>query len=155
MRQECDTIPALPSWSCRIIALGGLAATTQFCRTQDYQNVTATLNNQTIPISADISCAQQYQLEWWSIFFELILLVIMLGTCFVNAFDRARFIYLTYLSLVTILLTQVRASISHCDKKAATGALLIAFVIEPSAAEHRGPCSQLYTHITRSRAEFT
>ena len=29
----------------------------------------------------------------------------MLVTCFLNAFERARFIYLTYLSLVTSLLT--------------------------------------------------
>lgn len=46
-------------------------------------------------------------MEWWSIWFEFFLLIIMLGTCFLNAFDRARFIYLTYLSLVTVLLTQV------------------------------------------------
>jgi hypothetical protein len=32
----------------------------------------------------------------------------MFGTCFVNAFDKARFIYLAYLALVTVLLTQVR-----------------------------------------------
>ena len=38
--------------------------------------------------------------------FEFFLLVIMLLTCFVNAFDKGRFIYLTYLSLVTVLLTQ-------------------------------------------------
>lgn len=96
---------------CRIIALGGLAATTQFCRTQDFQSINATLaDNSTVTVSASVSCAQQYQLEWWSIFFELILLVIMLGTCFVNAFDRARFIYLTYLSLVTVLLTQASPS---------------------------------------------
>ena len=41
----------------------------------------------------------------WSIWFEFFLLCVMLGTCFVNAFERARFIYLTYLSLVTSLLT--------------------------------------------------
>jgi hypothetical protein len=28
--------------------------------------------------------------EWWSIWFEFFLLVIMFGTCFVNAFDKAR-----------------------------------------------------------------
>jgi hypothetical protein len=64
--------------------------------------------NTTIGWSTSISCAQQYQLEWWSIWFEFFLLVIMFGTVFVNAFDKARFIYLTYLALVTVLLTQAR-----------------------------------------------
>ncbi len=52
----------------------------------------------------------------WSIWFEFFLLVIMMATCFSKAFDRARFIYLTYLALVTVLLTQVclRAHVSLC-----------------------------------------
>jgi hypothetical protein len=41
----------------------------------------------------------------WSIMFQFFLLVVMLVTCFLNAFERARFIYLTYLALVTSLLT--------------------------------------------------
>lgn len=41
----------------------------------------------------------------WSIWFEFFLLLVMLVTCFLNAFERARFIYLTYLALVTSLLT--------------------------------------------------
>ena len=41
----------------------------------------------------------------WSVWFEFFLLVVMLVTCFLNAFERARFIYLTYLTLVTSLLT--------------------------------------------------
>lgn len=95
----------LASW---IIALGGLAATTAFCRSQDANATLADIiKNQTkVDVSVNVSCAQQYQLEWWSIWFEFFLLLVMLGTCFVNAFDRARFIYLSYLSLVTILLTQ-------------------------------------------------
>lgn len=93
----------LLSW---VVALGGVAACTQFCRTQDISNTTLTTGNTTTLVSASVTCAQKYQLEWWSIWFEFILLCIMLGTCFVNAFDRARFIYLTYLALVTVLLTQ-------------------------------------------------
>jgi hypothetical protein len=49
----------------------------------------------------------------WSIWFEFFLLIIMLGTCFSTAFDRARFIYLTYLALVTVLLTQVSRFLSR------------------------------------------
>ena len=41
----------------------------------------------------------------WSVWFEFFLLIVMLVTCFLNAFERARFIYLTYLTLVTSLLT--------------------------------------------------
>ncbi len=100
----------LPRPARRVIALGGLAATTQYCRTQDAPNVTYVdpKDNSTRTVDASLTCAQQYQLEWWSIWFELILLAIMLGTCFINAFDRARFIYLNFLGLVTILLTQAR-----------------------------------------------
>lgn len=84
----------LVSW---IVALGGLAATTQYCRTQDDSGTGAVVlsNNTTSPsFTKAVSCAQQYQMEWWSVWFEFFLLIIMLGTCFVNAFDRARFIYL-------------------------------------------------------------
>lgn len=76
----------LISW---VVALGGLAATSKYCH--DVNSITF--------------CSQQYQLEWWSIWFEFFLLLIMLATCFLSAFERARFIYLTYLSLVTSLLT--------------------------------------------------
>ncbi len=41
----------------------------------------------------------------WSCWFAFFLLVCMLVTCFLNAFERARFIYLTYLALLTSLLT--------------------------------------------------
>jgi hypothetical protein len=44
-------------------------------------------------------------LAQWSIWFEFFLLLCMIATCFLNAFERARFIYLTYLALVTALLT--------------------------------------------------
>eukprot|EP00798_Chlamydomonas_sp_ICE-L_P017118 gene17118-23420_t len=76
----------LLSW---VVALGGIAASTKYCH-----------DNNSISF-----CSQQYQLEWWSIWFEFFLLLIMLATCFLAAFERARFIYLTYLTLVTCLLT--------------------------------------------------
>eukprot|EP00798_Chlamydomonas_sp_ICE-L_P027703 gene27703-7345_t len=76
----------LLSW---VVALGGVAASTKFCH--DMHSISF--------------CSQQYQLEWWTIWFEFFLLVIMLATCFLKAFERARFIYLTYLSLVTALLS--------------------------------------------------
>jgi len=72
-----------------IVALGGLAANTKYCR--ENSNFT--------------KCGSQYQLEWWSIFFEFFIMVIMLITCFANAFDKARQIYLTFLSISTVLLT--------------------------------------------------
>ncbi|KAL6761310.1 hypothetical protein V8C86DRAFT_2535501 [Haematococcus lacustris] len=113
----------LLSW---VVALGGLAASTQFCRTQDDESGTAVLvSNTTIAFSKSISCAQQYQMEWWSIWFEFFLLVIMLGTCFVNAFDRARLIYLSYLALVTILLTQTATNFCTNSFKAHNGAIVI------------------------------
>ncbi|KAJ9533815.1 hypothetical protein QJQ45_026910, partial [Haematococcus lacustris] len=109
-----------------VVALGGLAASTQFCRTQDDESGTAVLvSNTTIAFSKSISCAQQYQMEWWSIWFEFFLLVIMLGTCFVNAFDRARLIYLSYLALVTILLTQTATNFCTNSFKAHNGAIVI------------------------------
>lgn len=98
----------LLSW---VVALGGIAACTQFCRTQEDVSTTNTTTSTNGTVSStywskDVKCAQEYQLEWWSVWFEFFLLVIMLGTCFVNAFDKARFIYLTYLALVSVLLTQ-------------------------------------------------
>mmetsp|Transcript_11391 Transcript_11391/g.24481 ORF Transcript_11391/g.24481 Transcript_11391/m.24481 type:complete len:178 (-) Transcript_11391:358-891(-) len=78
-----------------IVALGGLSAVTYNCYHAD------TGSDET-PASF---CSRTYQLEWWSVWFEFFLLVVMLATCFLNAFERARFIYLTYLSLVTSLLT--------------------------------------------------
>lgn len=111
------------SW---VIALGGLSATTQFCRTQSGpDNATITVDNSTTTFNQAVSCAQQYQLEWWSIWFEFILLCIMLGTCFVNAFDRARFIYLTYLSLVTVLLTQTATNFCTNAFQAHGGVLVL------------------------------
>mmetsp|Transcript_17565 Transcript_17565/g.30141 ORF Transcript_17565/g.30141 Transcript_17565/m.30141 type:complete len:180 (+) Transcript_17565:90-629(+) len=104
------------SW---IVALGGLAATTQFCRTQP--DATGSDGSS---LSLSVSCAQQYQGEWWSIWFEFFLLVIMFGTCFVNAFDRARFIYLAYLSLVTVLLTQTATNFSTDSFKLHAGTIV-------------------------------
>lgn len=46
--------------------------------------------------------------------FEFLLLLVMLLTCFTNAFDRARSIFLSYLSMVTVLLTlMARAFIAN------------------------------------------
>ena len=46
--------------ACRAIALGGLAATTYFCREE----------------GTDVfSCGEMYQQDWWAVFFELILLL--------------------------------------------------------------------------------
>ena len=53
----------------------------------------------------ELQCGLSYRLAQWSIWFEFFLLIVMLVTCFLNAFERARFIYLTYLALVTSLLT--------------------------------------------------
>jgi hypothetical protein len=50
----------------------------------------------------------------WSIWFQFFLLVVMLVTCFLNAFERARFIYLTYLALVTSLLTITSRNFEKC-----------------------------------------
>lgn len=72
-----------------MVALGGLAATTNYCLKDNDASY----------------CSRTYQMEWWSIWFEFFLLAVMLVTCFLTAFDRARFIFLTYLSLVTSLLT--------------------------------------------------
>ncbi|MEW5304267.1 MAG: hypothetical protein WDW38_011290 [Sanguina aurantia] len=80
----------LLSW---VVALGGLGATTSFCDANRPAG------------SGHGFCATSYQVEWWSIWFEFILLCIMLATVFINAFERARFIYLTYLSMATVLLT--------------------------------------------------
>lgn len=78
-----------------LVALGGIAATTNFC-----------MSGQSPPGESTYSyCSRTYQLEWWSIWFEFFLLLCMIATCFLNAFERARFIYLTYLALVTALLT--------------------------------------------------
>ncbi|GIL81025.1 hypothetical protein Vretimale_9254 [Volvox reticuliferus] len=79
----------LLSW---VVALGGLGASTKDCTESAKKQKQA-------------SCANFYQLEWWSIWFEFILLVIMILTCFTVAFDRARHIFLTYLGMVTVLLT--------------------------------------------------
>jgi hypothetical protein len=68
---------------------GGLAASTKYCN--DVNTLTF--------------CSQHFQLEWWAVWFQFFLLIIMLGTCFLNAFERARFIFLAYLALVTSLLT--------------------------------------------------
>ncbi|GFR51189.1 hypothetical protein Agub_g13532 [Astrephomene gubernaculifera] len=84
----------LVSW---VVALGGLGASTRDCIVHGSSNTT--LNG------TPAKCANTYQLEWWSIWFEFILLVIMILTCFTQAFDRARHIYLTYLGMVTVLLT--------------------------------------------------
>lgn len=78
-----------------IIAMGGLAATTADCKSQSSEDNTVTFT----------SCAQAYQQDWWGIWFEFFLLVSMLSCAFIDAFDRARLIFLTYLSMVTILLT--------------------------------------------------
>ncbi|PNG99589.1 High osmolarity signaling protein SHO1, partial [Tetrabaena socialis] len=80
----------LLSW---VVALGGLGASTRDC-----------ITNRPPGAKADY-CANSYQLEWWSIWFEFILLVVMILTCFTAAFERARHIYLTYLGMVTVLLT--------------------------------------------------
>ena len=50
-------------------------------------------------------CAELFQLEWYSIFLELALLIAMLVTCFLDAFERGRYIYLSYLSMVTFFLS--------------------------------------------------
>eukprot|EP00798_Chlamydomonas_sp_ICE-L_P027704 gene27704-7346_t len=50
-------------------------------------------------------CAELFQLEWYSIFFELAILAAMLVTCCMDAFERGRYIYLSYLSIVTFLLS--------------------------------------------------
>ncbi|GLC42423.1 hypothetical protein PLESTB_001096900 [Pleodorina starrii] len=78
----------LLSW---VVALGGLGASTKDC-TQNRADKA-------------FSCANTYQLEWWTIWFQFILLVVMILTCFTAAFDKARHIYLTYLGIVTTLLT--------------------------------------------------
>lgn len=58
----------------RVVGLGGLAATTQFCRTQD-DNVdpgapplpsNITVGGQVINIGRSVSCAQQYQASSWT-----------------------------------------------------------------------------------------
>lgn len=41
-----------------------------------------------IPPRLDYSCATTYQVEWWSIIFEFILLICMVATVFINAFER-------------------------------------------------------------------
>jgi hypothetical protein len=43
----------------------------------------------------------------WTICFQFLLLLVMLLTCFTNAFERARTIYLAYLTMVTVLLTNM------------------------------------------------
>ena len=40
-----------------------------------------------------------------AIWFEFFLLVVMFGTCFVDAFDKARYVYLAYLAMATFFLT--------------------------------------------------
>ncbi|KAG2446745.1 hypothetical protein HYH02_008306 [Chlamydomonas schloesseri] len=82
----------LLSW---VVALGGLGASTNDC-----------MNNRPPGAKADY-CANMYQTEWWTIWFEFFLLVIMLLTCFTTAFERGRYIYLTYLAMVTVQLTYV------------------------------------------------
>ena len=44
------------------------------------------------------------RMEWWSISFEFLLLLIMLVTAFLRAFERARFVYLAFLCMVSVLL---------------------------------------------------
>lgn len=73
-----------------VIAMAGMAASTKFCKD----------NNQDA-----YSCAQAYQQDWWAIFFELFLLLTMLFTSFLNIFPKARYVYLSYLCMVTALLT--------------------------------------------------
>lgn len=75
------------SW---IILMAGMSATTAQCQKSDV------LSN----------CANQYQQEWWAVWFEFFLLVAMISCAFINAFDKARLIFLTYLAMVTVLLTE-------------------------------------------------
>lgn len=78
----------LASW---FLAMIGMATSTKFC-----------VDNKQ---GDSVSCGQAFQQDWWAIFFELILLLIMLFTCFLNVFPKARYVYLTYLAMVTGLLT--------------------------------------------------
>ncbi len=59
-------------------------------RTQESSNISYVSGNETKYLSLDITFAQRYQAEWWSIWFQLILLVIMLGTCFVSVGQGGR-----------------------------------------------------------------
>ncbi|GFH19104.1 uncharacterized protein HaLaN_16002, partial [Haematococcus lacustris] len=79
----------LASW---VVALAGLAASTKFC-------------NDNSSDTDLMSCTQTYQQDWWAVFFELILILVMLFTCFLNIFPKAQFIYMAYLVMVTGLLT--------------------------------------------------
>lgn len=87
-----------------VVALGGLAASTKYCHDNSTTTLTSS-NGTTTTVNAAIQCGDKYQLEWWSVWFEFLLLLAMLLTCFTNAFDRARSIFLAYLSMVTVLLT--------------------------------------------------
>jgi len=97
-----------------IVALGGIAAATNFCYSNKIFNVvvntTALVNvtdgsGQSMSASSLGSCVSAFSLNWWALWFEFFLLCIMFGTCFVDAFNRARFIYLSYLSMATFFLT--------------------------------------------------
>eukprot|EP00798_Chlamydomonas_sp_ICE-L_P014747 gene14747-20795_t len=72
-----------------VIAFGGLIASTKFC---DQVNKAG-------------YCGQLFQLEWYSIWFELAILLAMLFTCFHDSFERGRYIFLCYLSMATFFLT--------------------------------------------------
>eukprot|EP00199_Chlamydomonas_sp_CCMP681_P006463 CAMPEP_0119109164 /NCGR_PEP_ID=MMETSP1180-20130426/17495_1 /TAXON_ID=3052 ORGANISM="Chlamydomonas cf sp, Strain CCMP681" /NCGR_SAMPLE_ID=MMETSP1180 /ASSEMBLY_ACC=CAM_ASM_000741 /LENGTH=191 /DNA_ID=CAMNT_0007094881 /DNA_START=38 /DNA_END=613 /DNA_ORIENTATION=+ len=79
--------------ACWVVMLGGLAASISFCK------------NNSNPLDTIISCSQTYQQDWWTLFFELFLILVMLATCFLNIFPKARYVYLAYLSMTTALLT--------------------------------------------------
>mmetsp|Transcript_11391 Transcript_11391/g.24480 ORF Transcript_11391/g.24480 Transcript_11391/m.24480 type:complete len:199 (+) Transcript_11391:1309-1905(+) len=92
---------------CWVVALGGLGAATNFCYNNEYANNTVVIsgNNSTYVADDVAGCVEAYSLPWWAIWFEFFLFVVMIGMCFVNAFERARYIYLSYLSMVTFFLT--------------------------------------------------
>lgn len=79
-----------------VVALGGLAASTRFC-----------VKNASKQATNKYSCADAFKQEWWTVWFQFLLLLVMLLTCFTNAFERARTIYLAYLTMVTVLLTSM------------------------------------------------
>lgn len=98
----------------QIVALGGIAAATNFCYSNTIFNVvvntTSNVNitdgsGEVLQASSLGSCVSAFSLNWWAIWLEFFLLSVMFGTCWVNAFNRARFIYLSYLSMSTFFLT--------------------------------------------------
>lgn len=83
---------AIISW---VVLIGGMTATSNWCVNNVYPRYE----------SSDLYCARIYQLDWWSVWFEFFVVLLMLAMAYSAAFERGKFIFLSMLVLVTCLLT--------------------------------------------------